>query len=298
MKRTIVAISKALLPEFIKSILRQRLMDSSVVQPPPDLPFHLAVVGETGQASIDGYPSIQTTAASQFDFEHLFHSDWQEFNLFLKVADSAKCFFDIGASRGVFSVVFANMQPSHVVYAFEASTRSCSSMEELLDANRLSAQINVVNTFVGDKTGTIMASQEECGYVQAVPVSSERMVSVPMCSVDDFCVGISDNPDLLKIDVEGFEHEVLLGAQRLLKAQKPIILLELHLFYLENRGIDPRETLAILENASYLLYDMSGRLKSAGQHVNTFARTIKLLAVHADVPLPSLLADGFSLAKI
>jgi FkbM family methyltransferase len=297
MKRTIVAISKAFLPEPIKAILRRRLMDYSGAQPPSDLPFHLSAAGGTGQARIDGYSTIETTAASQYDFEHLFHADWQEFDLFLKAAVSAKCFFDIGASRGVFSAVFANMICSSVVYAFEASARSCSSMKELFDANRLSAQIQVINTFVGDKTGSILASQEACGYVQAVPVSSERMIAVPMCSVDDFCAGISDNPDLLKIDVEGFEHEVLLGAQKLLEAQRPIILLELHLFFLENRGIDPRDTLAILENASYLLYDLSGRLKSAGQHVNTFARTIKLLAVHVDMPLSSLFADGFSLAN-
>ena len=105
MKRFVVAISKALLPESIKSLLRRWLMDSSIAQPPPKLPFRLSLVDGTYQASFDKYHSIQTTAASHYDFKHLFCADWQEFDLFLKAAEHAKCFFDIDASRG-FSLLF------------------------------------------------------------------------------------------------------------------------------------------------------------------------------------------------
>jgi FkbM family methyltransferase len=162
-------------------------------------------------------------------------------------------------------------------------------MKELFEANSLSGQIQVINTFAGDKSGSMFASQEECGYVQALPVSSERMMSVQMSSIDDFCNETSVIPDLLKIDVEGFEHEVLLGAQNVLRNHMPIIFLEFHLFFLESRGIYPKDTLAILKKSSYKLYDLSGCLKSPEQHINTFQRIIKILALHSDFPLPDFM---------
>jgi hypothetical protein len=68
MKRFVVAISKTLLPESIKLLLCRWLMESSIAQPPPKLPFRLSFVDGTYQASFDKYHSIQTTAASHYDF--------------------------------------------------------------------------------------------------------------------------------------------------------------------------------------------------------------------------------------
>jgi hypothetical protein len=83
-------------------------------------------------------------------------------------------------------------------------------------------------------------------------------------SVDDFCRDSKIAPTLLKIDVEGYEHEVLLGSAQTLACLHPWVFLELHLHYLEARGIAVSETLGLLENQKYrfTLLDgtpMSGR---------------------------------------
>jgi len=72
-------------------------------------------------------------------------------------------------------------------------------------------------------------------------------------------------PDLLKIDVEGYEYEVLLGAKRLLEQRKPPICLELHLDLLERRGVEPRRVLAQLESYGYQFRSCAGQpLSPAG----------------------------------
>lgn len=47
-------------------------------------------------------------------------------------------------------------------------------------------------------------------------------------SLDDFCAEHSIEPDLLKIDVDGYEAKVLPGAMRLFERRRPWIVLEIH----------------------------------------------------------------------
>jgi len=58
-------------------------------------------------------------------------------------------------------------------------------------------------------------------------------------------------PTHLKIDVEGFEVEVLRGARKTLTRSRPILFLELHLNYLEHRSMAPKESIALLQEAGY-----------------------------------------------
>jgi hypothetical protein len=56
-------------------------------------------------------------------------------------------------------------------------------------------------------------------------MSFKRGVEVEVSRLDSLCI----NPvDLIKIDVEGFEFDVLLGAQETILRDRPIICLELN----------------------------------------------------------------------
>jgi hypothetical protein len=49
-----------------------------------------------------------------------------------------------------------------------------------------------------------------------------------LTSIDHFTAERAIHPGLVKIDVEGYEGRVLKGAERVLKEDRPLIVLELH----------------------------------------------------------------------
>lgn len=66
-------------------------------------------------------------------------------------------------------------------------------------------------------------------------------------------------PDLVKIDVEGYEYEVLLGGRGLLRERRPALAFELHLDLLDQRGISPRQVVAELKSHGYAFRTCAGR---------------------------------------
>lgn len=59
--------------------------------------------------------------------------------------------------------------------------------------------------------------------------------------------------DLLKIDVEGFEYEVLKGAEETLKAYKPTLFVELSENNLKQNGASSKMVIELLENLNYTI---------------------------------------------
>ena len=58
-------------------------------------------------------------------------------------------------------------------------------------------------------------------------------------------------PTIIKIDVEGYEFEVLQGLRETIKKSRPIIFLELHLAHFKNSGPDRERVLDFLKNLDY-----------------------------------------------
>lgn len=61
--------------------------------------------------------------------------------------------------------------------------------------------------------------------------------------------------DVMKIDVEGFEIEVLRGARKIIAAQQPLILIEVVNALLENKKSSAAEIAAMLHESGYTLFD-------------------------------------------
>jgi len=85
-------------------------------------------------------------------------------------------------------------------------------------------------------------------------------MQVPVTTLDRFAAsrGI-ERIGLLKIDVEGFEPEVLRGTSGLLRAGAiDLILFEYSPGFYRQRGIDPRAPLAVLEEHGYRVSTLDG----------------------------------------
>lgn len=69
--------------------------------------------------------------------------------------------------------------------------------------------------------------------------------------LDDIVEGESFKPDLLKIDVDGFDGEVIRGAARVLRQDKPAVIFEWHPKLYANAGQDFQTPFRILDECGY-----------------------------------------------
>ncbi len=168
-----------------------------------------------------------------------------EFRSLRRLCRPGSVVLDVGAHHGMDTVLLGRWAgPTGRVYGLEANPENALVLEANIGVNRLS-QCAAVHTAVGAGCGTLRLADE------TVDARSPLARTVPMTSLDAFCEarGIG-RVDLLKIDVEGFEGEVLRGATRLLAA-RPAISLELHVDSLPSYRTSAAEVLRPVELDGY-----------------------------------------------
>ncbi len=148
---------------------------------------------------------------------------------------SSKVVFDIGAFEGIFSMAFARSAQCEQVVAFEADTDSYEVLMVNLRLNeKLFNKIKPVNRRIDNNYGLEKASLE-FGF-----------------------------PDLLKIDVDGFEYEILSTSRDFLIKHHPRIIMQTHSFDLENQCssllVDLGYTFRIVKNGWYRKWIPEGRI--------------------------------------
>ena len=134
------------------------------------------------------------------------------------VAPCCHCFVDVGANKGEWTEYFlkrANANASG--FLFEPSSEAFSFLERTFGDSGL----NILNLAVGEHDGKVLFVEEpDCGRTSSVietHASSDiapREVSI--CSLDSFFFNGDTMIDYLKIDAEGYDFKILLGAKKLL----------------------------------------------------------------------------------
>jgi FkbM family methyltransferase len=133
--------------------------------------------------------------------------------------------FDVGAHHGDYAAAVFERRPNATVYGFGPSA---GTFEILAARVGSSARLHRVapadqsgaRTLYADRMGSSMASlfRRELGWLNLATDVEEK---VETRTLDDFCVSEGlDQIDLLKIDAEGAECLVLLGAQRMLAERR------------------------------------------------------------------------------
>jgi len=181
---------------------------------------------------------------------------------FMNVAAKAKILWDVGALFGFFSLAFALKGADRRALAFEPNPSSRAKLEECLHLNP-TAKVEVFDFAVGlpDK----VVEFERGFHYTAVTESPARpgekdsaqkeIVAIKTRSIDELIERNFAPPDIIKIDVEGHEFDVLLGARKLLLAKKPLLCIELHPDLLALRGTSGLAIAEYLEDAGYVIHD-------------------------------------------
>jgi FkbM family methyltransferase len=169
--------------------------------------------------------------------------------------EAGDVFLDVGANIGWHSLLLGSKHPKLQVYAFEPEPENIELLKHNIRINGLP------NVEVIPKAASIGEGEQEfylyadknAGRHSLLPINKGKVITVPLTSLDHFISerGISPKKiKLLKIDVEGYELNVLRGAGSLL-GTVPILLLEFSPEFMRKGGIDPYDLIRLLEAAKY-----------------------------------------------
>ena len=127
-------------------------------------------------------------------------------------------FLDIGAHVGTYSIVCGKRAKR--THAFECSPKTFCYLAANIALHKLTERVNVYNCALGDKEGTIdyyVRSEDGGGNgVKMVKASDADCEKIPitMRTLDSYNL---QNIGFIKLDVEGFETEVVKGGVETLK---------------------------------------------------------------------------------
>jgi FkbM family methyltransferase len=147
--------------------------------------------------------------------------------------------YDVGAHLGYFALGAARLVgKSGRVIAFDGDPDNVVRLRENVLKNDLEGCLQVIHAAVWSSTPSDGISfrrgvePRAQGGVEADgcrPVlGNGELIKVPAIALDAFIARGEPCPDVIKIDVEGGEYEVLLGAVQLFSDHRPLLIAEVH----------------------------------------------------------------------
>jgi FkbM family methyltransferase len=148
---------------------------------------------------------------------------------------------DIGANIGNHSILFSNYFDA--VYAFEPNQRTF----DLLQLNsKTFDNVFPFNFGFGDEVGCFTLNENPnnmgASSIKYSDFSDAQQVEIALKKLDDIDLS-SANISFVKIDVEGFESNVIRGGLNVLEASQPLVVFEQHESEFKNGSTDAIELL-------------------------------------------------------
>lgn len=137
--------------------------------------------------------------------------------------------FDIGALYGYFSLISKSLFSHATVFSFEMNPNSYSALCRNINVNKHLAipATHCINVGLSEKTCFQKKVTVDNFILEELDenISGDSSV-MDIISLDDFCHISGHKPDLIKMDVEGYQAKIIPGAMRTITKKRPIIILE------------------------------------------------------------------------
>lgn len=170
--------------------------------------------------------------------------------------DDFRTCIDAGASYGFLSAGF--IRHFETVESFEANPL----VFPMLTWNMKNfSNINLYNIALYDKPGSLYFRHELKSGTSRILKSYElgkfkHKISVKSRDLDSFNFS---NVDLLKIDVEGSENKVILGAKKTIESSRPVVFIEMDLRRDSESDNNRRKIMEYFRSINYVLVDVRFR---------------------------------------
>lgn len=205
---------------------------------------------------------------------HLGHYERRISELIPKCISRDSIIIDIGANKGWFTVLFGKIVETGSVFAFEPEKNAFDELIRNIDLNNLK-NIVPLNLAVSNYTGTgkmeVPFNHSSLAYLTNKRGSNSDDTSV--ITLDDFIEKYQLlKVDLIKIDAEGSEYDILLGAKRLLSTKyAPVLIIEAFDKCLSRYNTNVNKIIDYLLSLNYHIIDIeSGEEYNEGNRKNEY----------------------------
>jgi FkbM family methyltransferase len=197
-------------------------------------------------------------------------------------------FVDVGANDGLYTLFAARRVGSRGrVVAVEPSSRERGNLERNLALNRLKnvtvvpaalaaeagrADLQIAPAVHGGHNTLGGFAHEGVTAIAAEPVAVETLDAV----AQRLALG---KVDVIKIDVEGAEVKVLAGGRELLKASRPVLLIEANEQALRKQATSTEEMLALLGSLNYEIFVFSDATGLVERWIEATALSANIVAM-------------------
>jgi FkbM family methyltransferase len=196
--------------------------------------------------------SLWVKMASTFDYEERFG------RAMLGTVDSNSIVWDVGANVGLYTEKFLAKHARRVV-CFEPAPDAAETLRSKFTVDSpTSATVEVMPMALSDTEGVAIMSIEgtsPTNRLQSTTQGSGAFLEVAVRRADELIrSGLAPMPTVLKVDVEGYELEVLSGFGDYLKSRElRAVFVEVHFKILHDRGLDdaPQRIAALLSAAGF-----------------------------------------------
>lgn len=189
---------------------------------------------------------------SRLDFWNIVYES-QEFISFMKHSNDKKVLLDIGCQYGAFGLPFAKSDVSKKAYCFDGSINAWLTVNQTVECNNLT-NVKVHRALIGDTDGMVGVVYD--AHQSLVNMNSN--MNELMLKVDTICELFNIAPDCIKIDTEGCDYKVLIGAIDTIKTHKPTMFMEVHPNFLKFHNNTIYDVLKIFDEIEYKALDLFG----------------------------------------
>lgn len=180
----------------------------------------------------------------------------------LEILTDDSVIIDVGANIGATGLQFANKASKGSVYCFEPVTKTFERLEKNFAINQYT-NFTLINKGLGSneetvEIGSVLDSNPAMNRIVNTNFTNSKIAPIELIDISTVDVQIEKlslkRIDCIKIDVEGYELEVLKGAKSTLIKCKPILFIELGDKNLKEQGSSANELVNYLIELRYNLY--------------------------------------------
>lgn len=193
-----------------------------------------------------------------------------------KILTNFKCFLDVGANCGIYTLLAAKNMRNGVVVAFEPSSLEFSKLSKTIAWNQLRNVISV-GAAIGANEGSVTFSESLDGLgvlnrigAPARPNTRNRSIQVPLTSIDAWVNKSGLRPDFIKLDVERYELDALKGCKLTIEKYRPIFMIEM----MWSADVDHGTPEDIWEFLTERGYSWFGLIDRSDNVVNIFSKAL------------------------